>query len=68
MWLPDLLTMNIRINYTNAKTNKSSNYGMVMSAWSYGSDKYLCNQCLSWLKLWVRIPLMAMCCRYNIMW
>jgi len=38
--------------------------------WSYGSwiHNYLCNQCLSPLKLWIRIPLMAMCSRYNIMW
>ena len=28
----------------------------------------LCNQCLSPLKLWVQIPLMARCTRYNIMW
>ena len=38
-------------------------------SWSYGSwiYKYLCNQCLSSLALWVRIPLMARCIRY-IMW
>ena len=29
---------------------------------------YLCNQCLSPLKLWVCIVLMARCTRYNIMW
>jgi hypothetical protein len=36
--------------------------------WSYGSwiYNYLCNQCLSPLKLWVRIPLMARCTWYNI--
>jgi len=40
------------------------------SSWSYGSliYNYLCQQCLSPLKLWVRIPLMARCIRYNIMW
>jgi hypothetical protein len=27
-----------------------------------------CDQCLSLLKLWVRIPLMARCTEYNIMW
>jgi hypothetical protein len=27
-----------------------------------------CNQCLSPLTIWVRIPLMARCNRYNIMW
>jgi len=38
--------------------------------WSYCSwiYNYLCNQCLSPLTLWVRIPLMARCTRYNIMW
>ena len=39
-------------------------------SWSYGSwiYNYLCNQCLSPLKLCVQIPLMARCTRYNIMW
>jgi len=39
-------------------------------SWSYGSwyIMYLCNQCLSPLKLWVGIPLMGMCTKYNIMW
>jgi len=40
-------------------------------SWSYVCwiYNYLCNQCLvSPLKLWVRIPLMARCIRYNIMW
>jgi len=39
-------------------------------SWSYGSwiYNYLCNRCLSPLKLWVWIPLMARCTRYNIMW
>jgi hypothetical protein len=38
--------------------------------WSYGSwiYNYLCNQCLSPTKVWIRIPLMARCTRYNIMW
>ena len=39
-------------------------------SWSYGTFSwiynYMCNQCLSPLKL--RIQLMAMCTRYNIMW
>jgi len=36
---------------------------------SYGSwiYNYQCNQYLSPLKLWVQIPLMAGCTRYNIM-
>jgi len=43
---------------------------MVVSVWSYGSwiYNYLCNQCLSPLRLWVWILLMARCTRYNIMW
>jgi len=38
--------------------------------WSYGRwiYNYLCNQCLSPLKLWVRTPFMVRCTRYNIMW
>jgi len=38
-------------------------------SWSYCSwiYNYLCNQCLSPLTLWVRIPLMARYIRYNIM-
>jgi len=37
---------------------------------SYGSWIYncLCNQCISPLKLWVRIPFKARCTRYSIMW
>ena len=36
---------------------------------SYGSWIYnMCNQCLSLLTLWVRIPIIARCTRYNIMW
>ena len=39
-------------------------------SWSCGSWIYnfLCNQWLSPLKLWARIPHMARCIRYNIMW
>jgi len=38
--------------------------------WSYGSwiYNYLCNLCLLPLKLWVQIPIMVRCTRYNIMW
>jgi hypothetical protein len=37
-------------------------------SWSYGSwiNNYLCNQCLSPLKLWCRIPLVARCNRCKI--
>jgi len=39
-------------------------------SWSYGTWiwNYLCNRCLSPLKMWVQIPLIARCTRYNIMW
>jgi hypothetical protein len=39
------------------------------TSWSYGTwiYNYLCNQCLSSLTLWVRIPLMTRYTRYNIM-
>jgi hypothetical protein len=39
-------------------------------SWSYCSwiYNYLCNQCLSLITLWVRIPFMAKCTRYSIMW
>jgi len=39
-------------------------------SWSFGSwiYNYLGNQHLLPLKLWVRIPFMARCTRYNIMW
>jgi hypothetical protein len=38
-------------------------------SWLYGSwiYNYLCNQCLSPLKLWVRTPFMVSCTQYNIM-
>jgi len=38
-------------------------------SWSSGSwiYNYLCNQCLSLLKLWLRIPLRRVH-RYSIMW
>jgi hypothetical protein len=39
-------------------------------SWSLGSwiNNVLFNQCLSPLTLWVRIPTIARCTRYNIMW
>ena len=39
-------------------------------SWSYGRliYNYICNHCLSPLKLWVRIAIMARFTRYNIMW
>ena len=39
-------------------------------SWLYGSwiYNYLCNQCLSPLKLWVRTPFIARCFQYNFMW
>jgi len=37
-------------------------------SWSYSSwiYNYMCNQCISPLQLWVRIPLMARCTKYNL--
>jgi len=39
-------------------------------SWSYGSwiYNYLCNQCLSPLKLCFQMPFMERCTWYNIMW
>jgi hypothetical protein len=34
-------------------------------SWIYN---YLCNQYLSPVTLWIWIPLMAICTRYNILW
>jgi len=44
-------------------------WGRRGALWSYVSwiYNYLCNQCLSPLKLWVRTPFMARCTQYNIM-
>jgi hypothetical protein len=51
-----------KIDYFYLWHEKSVNrsYGI----WIYN---YLCNQCLSPLKLWARNPFMARCTRYNIM-
>jgi hypothetical protein len=38
---------------------------LIHGSWVYN---YICNQYLSPLKLWVRIPFMARCTRYNLMW
>jgi hypothetical protein len=40
----------------------------VIYYYSILSYNYLCNQCLSSQTKWVRIPLMARCTGYNIMW
>jgi hypothetical protein len=39
-------------------------------SWSYGRwiYNYICNQCLSPFKFWVRIPLISMCTWYNFIW
>ena len=49
---------------------KKSESVVIVIVWSYGSwsYNYLCNQFLQPLNLWVRIPFMAKCIRYNIMW
>ena len=57
--------------YTNSEwwcnsilMNIGQDIGVRVDSWI---DNYLCNQCLSPLKLWVRISLMASCTPYNIM-
>ena len=54
----------------NILTNRTTSLSLWSWSWSYGSwiYNYQCNQCLSLLKLWIRIPLMARCTRCNIMW
>jgi hypothetical protein len=49
-------------------TINTSTYERPSWSWSSGSwiYNYMCNQFLSSLKLWVRIPLIASCTRYNI--
>ena len=42
---------------------KGSSWSWSHGCWIYN---YLCNQCLSQLTLWVWIPLMERCTRYNI--
>ena len=62
---------NNALKITSVSIDLSLSYGEGRGwSWSYGSwiYSYLCNQCLSPLKLWVRIPLMARCTQYNIMW
>ena len=48
----------------------STNSGVLRSRWPWSYDSwiynYLCNKCLSPLKLWVWIPFMARCSPYNI--
>jgi hypothetical protein len=58
--------------YVHVKTVVYFKLWYQVSLWSCSYDSwiynYLCNQCLSPLTLWIRIPLMARCTRYNIMW
>jgi hypothetical protein len=50
--------------------NPTDSSHIMEPSWSYGSwiYNYMCNHCLSPLKLWVWTPFMARCTRYNIMW
>jgi hypothetical protein len=59
-----LITISTKISIFRPKNQ------MLQWSWSYGSwiYYYLCNQCLSPLKLWSQIPFMAKCNWYNIMW
>jgi len=47
------------------KPTKGPSWSWAYSSWIYN---YICDQWISPLKLWARIPLMARCTRYNIMW
>jgi hypothetical protein len=55
--------------YPQKTTDLPQVTGKLSWSWSYGSwiPNYLCKQCISPLKLWVRTPLIARCIRY-IMW
>jgi len=44
---------------------KGPTWSLSYGSWIYN---YLCNQCWSPLKLWILIPLMVRCTRYNIIW
>jgi len=57
--------MNIAIAYYNDHNIKL----IQVPLWSCGSwiSNNLCNQCISPLKVWVRIQLIVRCTRYNIM-
>jgi len=55
------------LHYSLSK--KSSFYSSVRVMVFNATFNYLCNQCLSPPKLWIRISFMAArCTRYNIMW
>jgi len=64
------LTVNITNQFSRCLGLTSSNFLGSFWPWLYGSwiYNYLCNQCLSPLKLWVWIPFMVRCTLYNIMW
>jgi len=68
-WLPFIVsillcaTMQVSLNHCVYVLGPS--WSWLYGYWIY---YYLGNQCLSPLKLWVRIPLMARHTQYNIMW
>ena len=75
-----ILDLNLLSVFFTIKMSYNNIYIFIMSvcvyvgpswSWSYGSwiynYMYLCNQYLSPLTLWIRIPLMARCTRYNFM-
>ena len=65
----NLSTRNRWFSIVLVNSNHISRKGLSWAG-SYGSWilNYICNQWLSPLKLCVRMPLMARCTRYNIMW
>ena len=67
IWVPKIHTSSIMNCYV---VSRYYLYNGPSWLWSYGSwiYNYLCNQCLSPLKLWVRTPYIARFTKYNIMW
>ena len=53
------------INYWLPSSVRGAVVAVIYGSWIYN---YLCNQCPSPLKWWVRTPFMARCTPYNIMW
>ena len=58
-----IAVIKIVVDVTNV--NKRPSWSWPYGNWIYN---YLSNQCISLLKLWVRIPLMARLIRYETMW
>jgi hypothetical protein len=64
-YLASLILLTRFWNGDTLPNNVGPSWPWTYCSWIYN---YLCNQCLSPLKLWVRTSFMASCTRYNIMW